>query len=64
MELFELSTTIVSQVGMFSSNEMIDELPTESLQYILLPYFLGKLALQRREQERADALRIADIYFR
>ncbi|XP_065357667.1 immunoglobulin-binding protein 1 [Calliphora vicina] len=64
MQQFELATTIVSQIGMFSSNELIDEVPTESLQYLLLPYFLGKLATQRNEQDRADALRIAEIYFR
>lgn len=64
MEQFELATTIVSQIGMFSSNEMIDEVATESLQFLLLPYFLGKLAMQRNEQDRADALRIAEIYFR
>lgn len=64
MQQFELATTMVSQIGMFSSNEMIDEVPTESLQYLLLPYFLAKLALQRNEQDRADALRIAEIYFR
>ncbi|XP_037806170.1 immunoglobulin-binding protein 1 [Lucilia sericata] len=64
MQQFELATTMVSQIGMFSSNEIIDEVPTESLQYLLLPYFLGKLAVQRNEQDRADALRIAEIYFR
>ncbi|KAM7351773.1 immunoglobulin binding protein Tap42 [Cochliomyia hominivorax] len=64
MEQFEMATTIVSQIGMFSSNEIIDEVATESLQYLLLPYFLGKLAMQRNEQDRADALRIAEIYFR
>ncbi|XP_023298832.2 immunoglobulin-binding protein 1 [Lucilia cuprina] len=64
MQQFELATTMVSQIGMFSSNEMIDEVPTESLQYLLLPYFLGKLALQRNEQDRGDVLRIADIYLR
>lgn len=64
MEQFELATTIVSQIGMFSANEVIDEMSTETLQYLLLPYFLGKLALKRNEQDRADALRVADIYFR
>uniref|UniRef100_A0A1A9W069 Immunoglobulin-binding protein 1 n=1 Tax=Glossina brevipalpis TaxID=37001 RepID=A0A1A9W069_9MUSC len=64
MEDFELATRIVSETSMFSSNETVDEVSTESLQYMLLPYFLGKLALKRNEQDRADVLRVADIYFR
>lgn len=64
MEDFELATRIVSQTQMFSANEIVDEISTESLQYLLLPFFLGKLALKRNEQERADVLRVADIYFR
>lgn len=64
MQQFELATTIVNEISMFSSNEIIDEMSTESLQYLLLPYFLGNLSLKRNEQDRADALRVADIYFR
>lgn len=64
MQQFELATTIVNEISMFSSNEVIDEMSTETLQYLLLPYFLGKMSLKRNEQDRADALRVADIYFK
>uniref|UniRef100_T1PAA3 TAP42-like family n=1 Tax=Musca domestica TaxID=7370 RepID=T1PAA3_MUSDO len=61
---FELATTIVSQVNMFSANEFIDEVPTESLQYLLLPFFLGKLTLKCHKEERLDVLRKAEVYFK
>ncbi|EDW37075.1 GL26045 [Drosophila persimilis] len=40
---FEEATVIVNQVGMFSPNELIDEVSTDSLPFMLLPYFLGSL---------------------
>ncbi|XP_075150575.1 immunoglobulin binding protein Tap42 [Haematobia irritans] len=61
---FEKTTTIVSQIGMFSSNEFIDEVPTDSLQYLLLPYFLGKLALKSHKRDREEVLRLAEVYFK
>uniref|UniRef100_A0A1I8PG63 Immunoglobulin-binding protein 1 n=1 Tax=Stomoxys calcitrans TaxID=35570 RepID=A0A1I8PG63_STOCA len=61
---FEIATTIVSQISMFSTNEFIDEVPTDSLQYLLLPYFLGKLTLKCHKQERGEVLRLAEIYLR
>lgn len=64
MKHLELATTIVSQINMFSANEFIDEVPTDSLQYLLLPYFLGKLSLKCHKQDRGDVLRIAEIYFK
>ncbi|XP_073823758.1 immunoglobulin-binding protein 1-like [Musca autumnalis] len=61
---FELATKIVSQINMFSPNEFIDEIPTESLQYLLLPFFLGKLTLKCHKEERLDVLRRAEVYFK
>ena len=39
---------MVSQVGLFSSNESIDEMPTSSIKFLLLPARLGCLTLQRQ----------------
>lgn len=64
MKDFELATLLVSQIDMFSINEVVDELATDVLQYLLLPYFLGKLMLKRNEPSRADVLRVAEIYFK
>ncbi|XP_061396128.1 immunoglobulin-binding protein 1 [Musca vetustissima] len=61
---FELATKIVSQINMFSTNEFIDEVPTESLQYLLLPFFLGKLTLKCYKEERGEVLGKAEVYFK
>lgn len=63
MAHFELATRVVSDFGMFSSNELIDEVSTDSLQYLLLPYFLGKLSLKLNQSDRGEVLKIAEVYF-
>ena len=37
----------MTQVGLFSSNESIEELPTSSIKFLLLPARLGRLTIQR-----------------
>lgn len=44
---FEHLTVLVSDVGLFSPNENIAELPTSSLKFILLPARLGEITLRR-----------------
>lgn len=61
---FEKATNLVSMSGMFSTNESIDELPTETLQYLLLPALLGTLSLKLCNQSRKDVILVAEIYFR
>lgn len=64
MSHLENATRIVSQTNMFSPNELIDEVSTESLQYLLLPYFLGKLSLKINGKDRLNVLEVAEIYFK
>lgn len=61
---FEKATNLVSISGMFSRNESLEELPTETLQYLLLPALLGTLSLKLCNQPRKDIVNVAEIYFR
>lgn len=62
IRLFEDSTRLVSSIGMFSTNEIIDEIPTEHLRYLLLPYFLGLLSTKCITYDREEAVKISEIY--
>ncbi|CAD6997031.1 immunoglobulin-binding protein 1 [Ceratitis capitata] len=64
MSDFEKATTVINQIGLFSSNEIIDEISTDSLQYLLLPFFLGKVALKLQQEDRSEVLNIAEVYFK
>ncbi|KAH8274024.1 hypothetical protein KR044_008107 [Drosophila immigrans] len=60
---FEQATVIVNQISMFSSNELIDEVSTDSLPFMLLPYFLGKLATKVNNPNSSEMLELGEIYF-
>ncbi|VVD02473.1 unnamed protein product [Leptidea sinapis] len=61
---FEKATNLVSLSGMFSKNESLEELPTETLKYLLLPSLLGTLTLKLCNQPRKNIIHVAEIYFR
>ncbi|KAK4328907.1 hypothetical protein Pmani_000716 [Petrolisthes manimaculis] len=58
------ATVLVSELSVFSSNESVEELPTSSLKFLLLPVLLGSLTLKRTDIQRSQALRLAQVYFR
>lgn len=60
---FEQATVIVNQVSMFSPNEQIDEVSTESLPFMLLPYFLGKLTTKVHKPNSTEMIELGEIYF-
>ncbi|CAL4072362.1 unnamed protein product, partial [Meganyctiphanes norvegica] len=64
IEHLEKDTLLVSQLGVFSNNETIEELSTSSIKFLLLPVLLGSLTLKRTDLERTEILRLANIYFR
>ncbi|XP_064547624.1 immunoglobulin-binding protein 1 [Drosophila montana] len=64
MEYFEQATVIVNQVSMFSPNELIDEVSTDSLPFMLLPYFLGKLSTKINNLHSTEALELGEVYFK
>ncbi|KAF2352651.1 TAP42-like protein [Trinorchestia longiramus] len=45
--LLERLTLLVSQLGLFSDNEEIEELPTSSIKFLLLPALLGNITIRR-----------------
>ncbi|GBP42832.1 Immunoglobulin-binding protein 1b [Eumeta japonica] len=63
MSKFEKATNLVSLAGLFSRNESVEEIPTENLQYLLLPALLGTLSLKLCGQQRLDVINVAEIYF-
>ncbi|XP_055383862.1 immunoglobulin-binding protein 1 [Condylostylus longicornis] len=62
--LLEDSTRLVNLVGMFSSNENVEEIPTENLEFLLLPFFLGQLVQKLQNEDREATLQASKIYFR
>jgi immunoglobulin-binding protein 1 len=62
--LFEDSTRLVSLIGMFSTNETYEEIATEDLKYLLLPFFLAQLTLKLCGGERKEIVDVADVYFK
>lgn len=64
MSLLEKATVLVSMADMFSENETLDEIPTNNLQYLLLPALLGSLSLKLTSGDRKDIVNCADTYFK
>lgn len=64
MKLLEDCTRLVSASAIFSSNESVEELSTESIQYLLLPALLGNLTLKLSDQSRKEVVNISEIYYR
>uniref|UniRef100_A0A0K8TNB6 Putative immunoglobulin-binding protein 1 n=1 Tax=Tabanus bromius TaxID=304241 RepID=A0A0K8TNB6_TABBR len=64
IKLFEDSTRLVNIVQMFSSNELMDEIATDHLKYILLPFFLAQLHGKKQSGDRLGNLQIAEVYYK
>uniref|UniRef100_A0A1B0C9Q6 Putative immunoglobulin-binding protein 1 n=1 Tax=Lutzomyia longipalpis TaxID=7200 RepID=A0A1B0C9Q6_LUTLO len=63
MKLFEDATRLVSAIGMFSSNERYEEIPTDHLKYLLLPYFLAQLTQKLCGGDRGEIVNAAEVYY-
>jgi immunoglobulin-binding protein 1 len=61
---FERATLLVNELALFSDNEDLEEVPTESTRYLLLPSLLGELHTKVMGQERMESLEKAQVYFR
>ena len=66
MAALERMTREIGLLGLFGKNEDIAELPTSSLNFLLLPALLGAMSQQGATQplERLEALKKAQVYFR
>lgn len=61
--MLEDSTRLVSLSGMFSKNENHDEIPTNNLRYLILPFFLAESTLKLCVIDRKNVVDVAKVYF-
>ncbi|WKY00234.1 hypothetical protein Q1695_014802 [Nippostrongylus brasiliensis] len=64
--ILEDLTRAVSMVGLFSVNEEVEDLPTSSIQFLLIPCYLGVVHHNTVTEplHRAEQLGLAKIYYR
>lgn len=60
----EEATRLVSSLGLFSTNENVEEVATSDLKFFLLPVLLGDLNLKLNSEDRLSILNVAEIYFK
>ncbi len=61
----EESTKLVNELSLFSSNESIEEISTNSIKYLLLPAILADLTIKLQSiDNRLDSIKRAQIYFK
>lgn len=63
MRLFEDATRLGSLSGLFSTNEAYDEVGTNDLKYLLLPFFLGQLSQKLCGGDRNNIVEVSEVYF-
>lgn len=61
--MFEDSTRLVSLSGMFSKNESFDEITTNDLKFLLLPFFLAQTTLKLCSLDRNNVVDVAKVYY-
>ena len=60
----EEATRLVSSLGLFSTNENVEEVATGDLKFFLLPVLLGDLNLKLNSEDRLSVLNVTEIYFK
>ena len=63
--MFEDATRLVSMIGMFSTNESHEEISTNNLKFLLLPFFLAQTSLKLTivQDHRKNVVDVAKIYY-
>lgn len=64
MQTFEDATRLVSIIGLFSENESYEEVATNELKYLLLPFFLGQLSQKLCGKPRQNIVEVSETYFK
>merc|ERR1712137_102379 len=64
IEILEEATRSVSSLGLFSTNENVEEVATSDLKFFLPPVLLGDLNLKLNSEDRLSILNVAEIYFK
>ena len=62
--ILEDATRLVSSLGVFSTNENVDEVATTDLKLFLLPVLLGDLNLKLVSDNRLHILNVTEVYFK
>ncbi|XP_020584807.1 PP2A regulatory subunit TAP46 [Phalaenopsis equestris] len=55
---------MVSKLGLFSSNETVDDVSTTNLKYILVPFYLGELTEKLAKDDRIEIIRRSYAQFK
>ncbi|EDO48860.1 predicted protein [Nematostella vectensis] len=63
IECLMKATEMVNTLGLFSSNEELEEITTLNLRYLLLPALMGDLSIRQTTTDRLTAVKSAKIYF-
>ncbi|KAK3732298.1 hypothetical protein QZH41_010750, partial [Actinostola sp. cb2023] len=63
LEWLATTTEMVNKLGLFSTNEELEEVTTSDLRYFLLPALSGDLMLRQTCSDRMSSVKIAKIYF-
>ncbi|KAK5834631.1 PP2A regulatory subunit TAP46 -like protein [Gossypium arboreum] len=58
-ELLEKCEDMISKLGLFSSNETKDDISTNNLKYLLVPFYLAELTEKLAQEERIQILKIS-----
>lgn len=61
--MFEDSTRLVSMSGMFSKNESYEEISTNDLKFLLLPFFLAQTTLKLCSPDRKNIVDVSKVYY-
>lgn len=57
-------TRQINMLGLFSTNESIEEVTTENLKYLIVPAILADFSLRNQQFDRLDMLEHAEIYYK
>ncbi|KAI2800912.1 hypothetical protein RDWZM_003997 [Blomia tropicalis] len=60
----EEMTRQINMLGLFSTNESIEEVTTENLKYLIVPAILADFSLRNQQFDRLDMLEHAEIYYK
>nr|XP_051205564.1 PP2A regulatory subunit TAP46-like [Lolium perenne] len=55
---------MVSNLGLFSSNETKDDVSTANLKYLLVPYYLGEMTEQVEQEDRIPVLKASQDHLK
>ncbi|KAL0921982.1 hypothetical protein M5K25_005938 [Dendrobium thyrsiflorum] len=64
IDLLRRCDEMVSKLGLFSSNETIDDVSTTNLKYILVPFYLGELTEKLAKEDRIEILKMSGVQFK